>query len=676
MWWAFSYHYIGKRGILCLLRYVIIKNKMKKYIVSIAIPMAVLSLVIVFSASIQEVRAQVNCPAGFTCTPISSAINCPPGFVCQPTFLPSPSPTPNACYNFSRNLGIGATGDDVVRLINILSSEGVLPFRANTYNGGYDESIASAVSAFQQKYASEILTPSGLTSGTGYVGKATRAKLNQLCGLSNSNNTVAGSPVISSVSGPAFLNIGQMGTWVVGASDPQSAELRYSIDWGDETMMLPVSSRTLLTASFTHSYIRSGTYTAKFTVQGANGRTATSNLVINVSSQVSGTQNSNLSISSVGSPGNPNFQFYPGDRVTIVGSGFDSASYVAWGGANGSSIMPISFTPYNLTFTAPNIGPGTYTIQVMEKAGSAMSNAVNVTLSSWNNFNTDDGVCPSGQILRGSLCVSASSQSTASVALISPQAYSTLTSGSPTTISWSATGNGYDKYQIVVGNSVMNSERQLYDRVSMVDFIPAYQTSFQWNVPDLLSDFAKASNYSYDQIKNSFYLQVKLVKSDSAGGSYVASSNRVQFSVQSGSPVYSTQPNITTISPSQGTANTAITIYGTNLTNVSEITFSDSSGRILGSVNNSVQRNINVSSGGSSLQFVLSNVFAFNVTGNLFVRVVTPTGTSNALAFRVYSPSSSPSPSPSSSPVSQINQDQMSASIWDAIRGYYAGGGQ
>ncbi len=82
------------------------------------------------------------------------------------------------CHTFNVNLKIGDQNDEVTNLTSALTKEGLLQGKSDTF----DEEIASTVSGFQQKYASEILTPNGLQYGTGYVGKATRAKLNKLYG--------------------------------------------------------------------------------------------------------------------------------------------------------------------------------------------------------------------------------------------------------------------------------------------------------------------------------------------------------------------------------------------------------------------------------------------------------------------------------------------------------------
>jgi peptidoglycan hydrolase-like protein with peptidoglycan-binding domain len=84
------------------------------------------------------------------------------------------------CHDFNRNLKIGDGGPEVGALKTALMKDGVMPYRAVTYD--FDEETASYVVAFQQKYASEILSPLGLQYGTGVVGSATRAKLNSLFG--------------------------------------------------------------------------------------------------------------------------------------------------------------------------------------------------------------------------------------------------------------------------------------------------------------------------------------------------------------------------------------------------------------------------------------------------------------------------------------------------------------
>jgi hypothetical protein len=88
------------------------------------------------------------------------------------------------CYFWSNNLKIGDTGEVVYKLKMALSYEGFLDIDSVQQNvrAGmiFDESTASAVVGFQQKYANEILAPNGLSFGTGYVGVSTRAKLNSI----------------------------------------------------------------------------------------------------------------------------------------------------------------------------------------------------------------------------------------------------------------------------------------------------------------------------------------------------------------------------------------------------------------------------------------------------------------------------------------------------------------
>ena len=83
-----------------------------------------------------------------------------------------------ACYTFTTNLSLGMTGSGVSALQADLQKDG----EAVTANGAFDDQTASAVSAFQEKYASDILTPNNLNAGTGYVGSSTIAKLNVLYG--------------------------------------------------------------------------------------------------------------------------------------------------------------------------------------------------------------------------------------------------------------------------------------------------------------------------------------------------------------------------------------------------------------------------------------------------------------------------------------------------------------
>ena len=147
------------------------------------------------------------------------------------------------CYTFNTDLQIGSVGSAVEALHNLLSREGFT--RSNSWsvsNQTYNEETASLVSGFQERYASEILTPAGLRYGTGFVGARTRTKLNSLCsgGGTGSNGY---SPSISNLSTVTTLQTGQTGTWSLTATDPLNQALTYYVSWGDEAYYAyPVSS--------------------------------------------------------------------------------------------------------------------------------------------------------------------------------------------------------------------------------------------------------------------------------------------------------------------------------------------------------------------------------------------------------------------------------------------------
>ncbi len=82
-------------------------------------------------------------------------------------------------FNFTQNLTVGAKGNEVTMLQQLLVSEGMLPADCTTgYFGGI---TLAGIKAFQDKYAQDILIPNGINVPTGYWGPSSRAKANQLC---------------------------------------------------------------------------------------------------------------------------------------------------------------------------------------------------------------------------------------------------------------------------------------------------------------------------------------------------------------------------------------------------------------------------------------------------------------------------------------------------------------
>ena len=85
---------------------------------------------------------------------------------------------------FTRNLQLGSTGEDVRALQQYLNTHGFViaatgagSSRSETTYFG--PATQAALIAFQEAHAADILTPSGLTQGTGYFGLGTRSFVNK-----------------------------------------------------------------------------------------------------------------------------------------------------------------------------------------------------------------------------------------------------------------------------------------------------------------------------------------------------------------------------------------------------------------------------------------------------------------------------------------------------------------
>lgn len=366
------------------------------------------------------------------------------------------------CYAFNNNLLRGSSSQDVFNLQTVLIKENLLHIAQPTY--WFGPLTLNAVIAFQNQYASTVLSPIGLSHGTGYVGLLTREKLNALYGCGVSGNPVVGpgqhcggnianapvcqsgyscapipgstlpfgdvggicvinntnqSPVISGISGPTTLGIGQTGTWSITASDPQNNTLSYSVVWGDVVLYPSITTNGNAasnlaysqTATFTHSYNAGGTYTPIFYVRDVDGNTVSSSLSVNVGNQYTN---------------QPTIQYLQpnygtvGSTVTIIGSGFTpTGNRIKFGNLGNENNPSYSLNSYNgtaITFTVPysnyvaclnsvpscmiaqqSTQPGTYPVAVINSNGTSNQIMFTVTSSSCvPNWQCGWGPCNNG----------------------------------------------------------------------------------------------------------------------------------------------------------------------------------------------------------------------------------------------------------------------------------------
>ncbi len=154
------------------MRWTTINIKMKKLI----------SLLVVAAFALTLVPAATNADA------ISDLMAQIAALQAQIAALAGTTTTGTTC--FSVNLKLGMRSDDVK----------LLQEKLGVINTGYFGPLTfAAVKSFQTTYASEVLTPLGLTAATGFVGAATRTKLNALYCTATTTTTlpVAGAMSVS-----------------------------------------------------------------------------------------------------------------------------------------------------------------------------------------------------------------------------------------------------------------------------------------------------------------------------------------------------------------------------------------------------------------------------------------------------------------------------------------------
>ena len=199
---------------------------------------------------------------------------------------------------FKPNFKVGMKGNEVKALQQLLKDEG---YYFGKIDGKYGKITARAVKDFQddndinlniaEAQPSTPTSTSTSTTTTTTVPSLTPATIIAPTPTVTPilNRQV---PIISGINGPQLLNVNQAGTWSVKAYDKNGENLSYSVSWGEEIYESSVKSQSSIimpvqqSATFSHSYSQSGTYTPTFIVTNTGGQTAKTSLSVKVKDPV------------------------------------------------------------------------------------------------------------------------------------------------------------------------------------------------------------------------------------------------------------------------------------------------------------------------------------------------------------------------------------------------------
>lgn len=182
----------------------------------------------------------------------------------SPASVTSDIKTQSWCHTFNTDLKEGdgvetysdSVASDLVALHTVLAPNGdTFPNENGEDTVIFTKDLANAVQKFQEKYSDEILTPRGLSHGTGQLDALTRKKLNELYGCSSQPLKYNIDISVMPMSGPAPL-------FVDFNIYPAERNGFYSFEFGDgvSNKVLPQCKSSVCRLNALHTYVNPGTY--------------------------------------------------------------------------------------------------------------------------------------------------------------------------------------------------------------------------------------------------------------------------------------------------------------------------------------------------------------------------------------------------------------------------------
>ncbi len=549
------------------------------------------------------------------------------------------------CYNWKKPLRVGDSGADVGYLqtalqelgFSIADSEQPQKDGQTIADSSFGESTASAVVEFQEKYASDILTPNGLSHGTGFVGASTRAKLNSLYGCGQTAK-----PLISESIKCVFA----------GSTSSQSC---YSTNKAGKV------------------YTFDGVETAGGLVSGYRGEQMTwkSSCGGYAYTTIDGNNDyANFQCAAAEPTATPTTSSQPSIHISASSGNQTSDSAIS---VNIGDAFTISGIPQNLQGLSYNFGANDSQSNGFSRAYFFDQNFANNNTcgnndasasGQWSMFCTAKvsgssffyiEIYKGGQTYRSNtVYVKINSSSTQpSITVLSPNGGETWQTGTTQLVQWQPYTGDFDYYTLSLENTASGGVGISIGSLQLPK--NSSQVSFALTDSIVNGVIANSGGKTASQIQGGYYVHVRVLKNTANGAVTMAEGKSNVFTITAATTV--TKPSISSVEPSSGAVNSTVTVYGSG--------FNFSSQVLIGDNVTSAQPTY-VSSDGTKLTFVFpasaQTIFPSN-NYSLRVSNVGNVGVSSGLAsnYMVFTITA-----PTSGPTTGISKSLVCGSLGDA----------